>query len=61
MFDGVEHRLDRADLDALSLASCITVRKAQGSQFRRVVIPVVPDNVPHRKKRVSAGWHSAYV
>jgi exodeoxyribonuclease V alpha subunit len=47
-FDGTEHRLDRADLDALALAYCITVHKAQGSQFRRVVIPVLPSRLLDR-------------
>lgn len=40
-FDGVVHRFDEDSLDRIELAHAITVHKAQGSQFTRVIIPVV--------------------
>ncbi len=40
-FDGVVHRFAEDALDRLELAHAITVHKAQGSQFQRVIIPVV--------------------
>lgn len=39
-FDGVEHVFTEAELEKIALAYGITVHKAQGSQFRRVAIPV---------------------
>jgi exodeoxyribonuclease V alpha subunit len=39
-FDGVEHELTGLALEDLTLAYAITVHKAQGSDFRRVVIPI---------------------
>jgi exodeoxyribonuclease V alpha subunit len=39
-FDGVTHELAGAALHDLALAYAITVHKAQGSSFRRVVIPI---------------------
>lgn len=44
-FDGVEHYILDTDVDSMQLAYAITVHKAQGSQFKRVIIPV-------RKSRV---------
>ncbi|NEV78005.1 ATP-binding domain-containing protein [Rhodopseudomonas sp. BR0C11] len=38
-FDGVRHELSGAALDDLTLAYAITVHKAQGSSFRRVIFP----------------------
>ena len=35
------HRFAEDSLDRIELAHAITVHKAQGSQFRRVIIPVV--------------------
>ena len=40
-FDGVMHRFAGDSLDRIELAHAITVHKAQGSQFKRVIIPVV--------------------
>ena len=40
-FDGVMHRFNDDSLDRIELAHAITVHKAQGSQFRRVIIPIV--------------------
>jgi len=42
VFDGTCRALDAVDLESLELAYCITIHKAQGSQFSRVVIPVFP-------------------
>jgi exodeoxyribonuclease V alpha subunit len=40
-FDGVTHRFDDDSVDCIALAHAITVHKAQGSQFERVIVPVV--------------------
>ena len=42
VFDGKSHRIGPGEIQKLSLAYCISVHKAQGSQFRNVVIPVLP-------------------
>lgn len=42
MFDGECHRIGPSELQKLSLAYCISVHKAQGSQFRNIVMPVLP-------------------
>lgn len=42
VFDGKSHRIGPGEIQKLSLAYCISVHKAQGSQFRNVVMPVLP-------------------
>jgi exodeoxyribonuclease V alpha subunit len=39
-FDGEKHDIDRSALEWISLAYCISVHKAQGSQFANVIMPV---------------------
>lgn len=39
-FDGTHHRVSTSELDRLELAYCISVHKAQGSQFANVLVPV---------------------
>ena len=39
-FDSVQHYILDTDVDSIELAYSITVHKAQGSQFKRVIIPV---------------------
>jgi exodeoxyribonuclease V alpha subunit len=41
-FDGKAHRIEPSEIHKLSLAYCISVHKAQGSQFRNVVMPILP-------------------
>lgn len=40
IFEGIQHYILDSDIDSLTLAYSITVHKAQGSQFKRVIIPV---------------------
>jgi exodeoxyribonuclease V alpha subunit len=47
-FEGVIHRFAADSLDRLELAYAITVHKAQGSQFQRVIIPVVQSRLLDR-------------
>ncbi|MGV1904807.1 AAA family ATPase [uncultured Agrobacterium sp.] len=42
VFDEKSHRIGPGEIPKLSLAYCISVHKAQGSQFRNVVMPVLP-------------------
>jgi exodeoxyribonuclease V alpha subunit len=39
-FDGIEYELNTARIQTLSHAYAITVHKSQGSQFKRVVVPI---------------------
>jgi exodeoxyribonuclease V alpha subunit len=41
-FGGIPHDIGAAELDRISLAYCISVHKAQGSQFANIVMPVTP-------------------
>ena len=47
-FDGVLHRFAEDSFERIELAHAITVHKAQGSQFRRVIIPVVQSRLLDR-------------
>lgn len=42
-FDGLTHDIGAAELDRIELAYCISIHKAQGSQFANVVMPVTPN------------------
>ncbi len=44
-FEGARHKLTLDDLDDLATAYAITVHKAQGSEFERVIIPVFPNRL----------------
>lgn len=45
IYEGVEHFVLDSDVDVMQHAYAITVHKSQGSQFKRVIVPV-------RKSRV---------
>jgi exodeoxyribonuclease V alpha subunit len=47
-FDEVEHTFKETELNKIALAYGITVHKAQGSQFRRVVIPITKSRLLDR-------------
>lgn len=47
-FDGIRHELTGAKLEDLTLAYGITIHKAQGSAFSRVVIPIAPSRLLDR-------------
>lgn len=47
-FDGVRHELAGRNLDDTALAYAITVHKAQGTAFRRIVVPVAPTRLLDR-------------
>lgn len=40
-FDGLEVTYNKNDLDKLKLAYCISIHKAQGSQFKLIILPLV--------------------
>jgi len=47
-FDEVDHTFTETEFDKLALAYGITVHKAQGSQFRRVAIPIMKSRLLDR-------------
>lgn len=48
-FDGIKHRVMKNNhLNTLSLAWAITIHKSQGSQFKRVIIPVYKNRLTDR-------------
>lgn len=47
-FEGERKYIARGDLDALAHAYAITVHKAQGSQFSRVILPFAPSTIGDR-------------
>ena len=47
-FDGVVHEFVGPAIDDVALAYAITVHKSQGSQFRTVVMPIVPSRLLDR-------------
>ncbi|TXH34857.1 MAG: hypothetical protein E6Q92_12625 [Burkholderiaceae bacterium] len=44
-FEGIEYFLDSRQTHALNHAYAITVHKAQGSQFKRVIVPIRPSRL----------------
>ena len=47
-FDGRRVTVAGADLENLALAYCLTVHKAQGSQFRRIILPIFATKILDR-------------
>jgi exodeoxyribonuclease V alpha subunit len=47
-FDERQHPIEKSRLEDLALAYAITTHKAQGSQFRRAVIPIAPSRLLDR-------------
>ena len=48
-FEGEAHELTETDLPRVQLAHAITIHKAQGSQFSRVIVPVVGSRLLDRQ------------
>lgn len=47
-FDSGTHILKESEFDKIALAYGITVHKAQGSQFQRIIVPIVPSRLLDR-------------
>ncbi|MCC8950216.1 AAA family ATPase [Bradyrhizobium sp. Arg62] len=48
VFDGEKHELTSADGQFLQLAYAVSVHKAQGSQWKRVIVPIFPSRILDR-------------
>lgn len=48
VYEGIQHYILERDVDLIELSYAITVHKAQGSQFPRVIIPVVRSRIIDR-------------
>ena len=48
-FEGQAHELSETDLSRVQLAHAITIHKAQGSQFSRVIVPIVKSRLLDRQ------------
>ncbi|MCO8146894.1 ATP-dependent RecD-like DNA helicase [Rhodovulum tesquicola] len=54
LFEGEQKKIERTGLDALEHAYAVTVHKAQGSQFVRILVPVVPCRLGDRSLHYTA-------